>query len=251
MSRRVSIITSTIALAGSLCGVAAAQTTTYHLHNENSSTLGLLQLKTAGPDVPSVANVGIDLKGFSSRDDFMGIFDTQAGVPGLAGVIPANSTLTFTVWMKKSAALGTVFPRVSAGVNWSSGQPILCAPTNGTTAISITQNFYTVSCTTTSSVTMSTTDRIWVEVGYHMTTGPGNKSMHVELDIEGTLTGPTDSRVLVPNPTPPPSITSLSVTSGIAGQALTITGTGFGATQGSSAVTFNGTAASITGWSRY
>jgi YD repeat-containing protein len=246
MSRHVSIIALMVALACSPCGVAAAQTTTYHLHNENSSTLGLLKLKTSGPDVTSVASLGRDLKGVSSADDSMGFFDTQAGVPGLGGIIPAGSTLTFTVWMKKSAALGTVFPRVSAGINWPDASS-LCAATNGTTAISTTQAAYTVSCTTTSPVTMSTTDRLVVQIAYHMTAGPGNKSLKIELDIEGTLNGATDSRVVAPNPTPP-AITSLSATSGMVGQALTITGTSFGATQGSSTVTFNGTAASVTGW---
>ena len=42
--------------------VAQAQTT-YHLHNEASSTSGLKQLKTAGPDVTSVALPGADCVG--------------------------------------------------------------------------------------------------------------------------------------------------------------------------------------------
>ncbi len=46
-----------------------------------------------------------------------------------------------------------------------------------------------------------------------------------------------------------PSITSLSPTSGPVGTAVTITGTNFGATQGSSTVTFNGTTAVPTSWS--
>ena len=47
-----------------------------------------------------------------------------------------------------------------------------------------------------------------------------------------------------------PSITSLSPTSGTAGTTVTITGTSFGATQGSSTVTFSGTnAGTATTWS--
>lgn len=45
-----------------------------------------------------------------------------------------------------------------------------------------------------------------------------------------------------------PTITSLSVGAGIAGTSVTITGTGFGGSQGSSTVTFNGTATAPTGW---
>ena len=46
-----------------------------------------------------------------------------------------------------------------------------------------------------------------------------------------------------------PSLTSLSPASGLAGTAVTITGANFGATQGASTVTFNGTAATPTTWS--
>src|SRR5438477_1284855 len=48
---------------------------------------------------------------------------------------------------------------------------------------------------------------------------------------------------------PPPSITSLNPTSGVLGTSVTITGVNFGATQGTSTVKFNGTAATPTSWS--
>jgi len=55
---------------------------------------------------------------------------------------------------------------------------------------------------------------------------------------------------LVVNAPPPsgPNITSLSPVAGPVGTAVTITGSNFGATQGSSTVTFNGTAATATAW---
>ena len=48
---------------------------------------------------------------------------------------------------------------------------------------------------------------------------------------------------------PAPTVTSLAPTSGPVGTPVTITGTNFGATQGTSTVTFNGTAATPTSWS--
>ena len=45
-----------------------------------------------------------------------------------------------------------------------------------------------------------------------------------------------------------PTISSLSVSSGPVGTAVTITGTNFGSTQGSSTVAFNGTTATVTSW---
>jgi hypothetical protein len=52
----------------------------------------------------------------------------------------------------------------------------------------------------------------------------------------------------VPPPSSDPSITSLSPTSGAVGTEVTITGSNFGSTQGSSTVTFNGTVASASTW---
>ena len=51
------------------------------------------------------------------------------------------------------------------------------------------------------------------------------------------------------SPPLPPGITSLSPSSGAVGAAVTITGTNFGTTQGTSSVAFNGIAATPTSWS--
>ncbi|PYU10259.1 MAG: hypothetical protein DMG37_20930, partial [Acidobacteria bacterium] len=48
---------------------------------------------------------------------------------------------------------------------------------------------------------------------------------------------------------PAPSITSLSQTTGAAGLSVTITGSNFGGTQGTSTVTFNSTIATVSNWS--
>ena len=48
---------------------------------------------------------------------------------------------------------------------------------------------------------------------------------------------------------PTPTISALSSTSGPTGIPITITGTNFGSTQGSSTITFNGTSATVTSWS--
>src|SRR5436309_8895060 len=50
------------------------------------------------------------------------------------------------------------------------------------------------------------------------------------------------------NPSPA-SITSLNPTSGVLGTSVTITGANFGASQGTSTVTFNGIGATPTSWS--
>jgi hypothetical protein len=50
-------------------------------------------------------------------------------------------------------------------------------------------------------------------------------------------------------PSPPPTLTSLTITSGPVGTPLTVIGTNFGATQGTSVLTFNGIVATPTSWS--
>jgi YD repeat-containing protein len=230
-----------------LAASAGAQTT-YYLHSQPSSTNGLLQLTTSVPTTAMIAIQSADLKGVSAQDRVLASFDTQTGVPGIGGIIPASSTLTFNVTMRKTAAFGTVFPQVAAGINWG-GPTLLCSPspTNGTTAITLTTaTNFTVSCTTPNTdLTVSSTDRIWVSIGYHMTSGPGNKSMKVELDIEGTTNPTGDSRVSVPNAAGP-TISGVSPNPAPPSWPLTISGTYFGNTAGT--VTFNGVSVPISSW---
>src|SRR5438445_26476 len=83
------------------------------------------------------------------------------------------------------------------------------------------------------------------------------------VTFNGTVATPTSwsaTSIVVPVPaaattgngvafTVTPKITTLVPTSGAAGTPVTITGTTFGATQGTSTVTFNGSAATPTSWS--
>jgi hypothetical protein len=55
--------------------------------------------------------------------------------------------------------------------------------------------------------------------------------------------------LVVGNNSTAPAIASLAPSSGIVGTAVTVKGAGFGSTQGTSAVSFNGKAASVTSWS--
>jgi uncharacterized protein (TIGR03437 family) len=68
-------------------------------------------------------------------------------------------------------------------------------------------------------------------------------------DTSGNTATSTGVPVKVNNAVPAPSITSLNPTSGLVGTSVTIAGANFGATQGASTVTFNGTTATPTSWS--
>jgi RHS repeat-associated protein len=85
----------------------------------------------------------------------------------------------------------------------------------------------------------------WSDTQIVATVAPGSTTGPVWLSISGTASNKTVTFTM-----PNPVITSISPTSGTIGTQVTIIGTGFGATQGTSTVTFYGvTATSITSWS--
>ena len=236
---------------------AFAQATLYRLHNEPSTTTGAAQLTTAPPHVPTVAIQSTDLKGLSPRIVIIKNFDTQANVPGLSGSVAAGSTVTFALWMKKTAASGTMYPHAKLYQNNDTGA-LLCAvsgndpkPGGGTwtAALSTTLTKYTFSCTTGAAVSWLASDRWYLSAGVNMTAGPGNKSVKVELDIEGVADGNYDSTVTVPAVVPPAAIvTGLTPPSGSVGTVVRVTGAYFGQPQGSGTIRFNGVTGSPSQW---
>lgn len=230
---------------------AAAQSTTYHLHNEVSA-LGSTkrQLKPSGPDAAAVTIQSTNLRG-SSNNAVIGVeeFETQTGVPSANGVIPAGAVATFRVWMRKTANYGELYPDVVLFRNnyAGPGSAFVCGFTRSTSGgpITTTLQLFTLTCTVPSAVTMMPSDRFYLEVRTWLAQSPGNRNVYVELRVEGTLDGNYDSRVTIPDVLPPPTITNLDPPSGPVNWPVTITGTNFG-TQGT--VTFNGTAATPTNW---
>jgi YD repeat-containing protein len=226
---------------------AQAQQATYHLHNETSSTAGRLQLKPTGPDTASAPLQTIDLRNQTGVEFVIKEFDTQGGVPGITGTIPAGSTLSFTLWMKRTGTAGTFYPRVRVKLNSGSGTQLCEA--NTTTALTATLTAFALSCPTSSTLLVSSTDRFYLWAGVRVGTTAGNQSARGELDVEGTLNGNYDSRVVIPLPGSGPALTSLTPANGIAGQSVVLAGVNFGATQATSNVTFNGVPAQVTTWS--
>jgi YD repeat-containing protein len=230
----------------------AQQTTQYHLHKEASLiNTTYKQLKLTGPDAAQTALQTANLKNNSGNFAvLLANFETQSGVPGRSGTIPSGSTVSFSLLMKTTSlpSSGTLSPKFTVRLNNASGAQ-LCYRGGGLdplgllSALSTTLTWYNVTCTTNGAISMTSTDRFFLEVDIWINGIVGNHNTFGELDVE---TG-ADSTVTIPNPAP--NITSLSITSGYATQAVTINGSAFGSTQGSSNVKFNGTTASITSWS--
>jgi YD repeat-containing protein len=246
MRRSVRNVLFFLGVLVSLSRPSDAQTNTYHLHKEASTTTGLDQLKTANPDASSVALQTANLNGAATGSKIIKEFDTQSGDPNLSGVIPSGSTVTYALWMKKTASLGTMFPQATVKMNNSSGT-VLCTGT-GSTALTTTLTKYTVTCTTSANITIATSDRYYLWVGISLTVGSSSGTFAGELDIEGTLNGNYDSTVKIPTPTGTPTISSLTPNTGAVASSIVIAGTNFRSPQGTSTVKFNGTTSAPTAW---
>src|SRR6478672_10295735 len=177
------------------CLPGVAQTATYHLHKETSAiTTADDKLLTASPDGTSVAlTTALTSKAVGAY--LIKEFETQTGDPNTTGVIPSGSTLTFNVFMRKTANTGTVLPRAKIRLNNATGT-LFCTAT-GTTALTTTVKKQTFSCTTTANITMTASDRFYLWTGVNLTATSAT-AFNGELDVEGTLNGNFDSNVVLP-----------------------------------------------------
>jgi hypothetical protein len=128
---------------------------------------------------------------------------------------------TITSLSQTSGAVGT--PVTITGTNFGATQGSSTVAFNGTAATATSWSATSIAVTVPSG---ATTGNVIVTVG-------GQASNGVSFTVSVPL----------------PTITSLNQTSGAVGTPVTITGTNFGATQGTSTVAFNGTAATATSWS--
>jgi len=177
-----------------------ATSTTYYLHVEDGSNYGTFALEATPPDTATVVLQSIDFRRNKGPllNVLSGVWSTLVGVPSCAGTIPAGSVVTFSFWMRKTSSYGIVFPYASLATVESLDvnlQPkaFICSATGGT-ALDTTLRAYTFSCISTETVVMDSTDRLLLFAGYSITLMPGNTSMKVELDFEGS----TDSLVVAP-----------------------------------------------------
>lgn len=226
-----------------LAGPARAQITTYYLHRENSAVVSSnMQLKTANPDAASLTLQTAELRNQPVGEYVIKSFETQANVPNVAGSIPAGSSFLVRFYMNKTAEAGSMQTLVKVYKNSTAGT-LVC--TGFGPAISTGRVLHTFSCTPQAAVTFTATDRFFVWVGVNLTAGPGSTRVKAELSVEQTW----DSRISVTLPIPQPTITTLTPSSGPIGTSVTIAGSGFGASQSLSTVSFNGVTAIPTSWS--
>jgi YD repeat-containing protein len=261
MGRRVVLLAVAVMSALLAPQGASAQTTTaFHFHEE-SDDFCCRGLDRIGPDVPSAAIAeSTDLKGHGTEHGGLRWFKSLENVPNWYGTFASGSTITFKLWMKKTSSWGVIYPEAGLRLNDGTGA-LFCQATGvavatppnspSNQALTTTLAEYVFSCTTSTIVTVTSTDRLWLYAGYYVATGPGNHSVKIQLDYEGSGVSPVpDSRVIVPNPiAPPPTITAVNYTSAPPNTVVHITGTNFGTASVTRSVTFGGTPATTVVWS--
>ncbi len=152
---------------------------------------------------------------------------TTGNVVVTVGGVASNGSLFTVVVAQGIASLSPTSGAVGAsvtitGINFGSTQGTSTVTFNGTAA----------------TITSWNATSIVAVVPTGATTG------NVVVTVSGVVSNGVSFTVL-----PTPSITSLSPNSGAVGASVTIAGIGFGATQGTSTLQFNGTTATITSWS--
>jgi hypothetical protein len=222
----------------------------YHLHAEPSSTAGRMQLKRADPD-PVSTNVSLDM---TNKTDHYVDFDTPLGDPNRSGHLTQfGDNLFVTVWMRKSANVGVIYPYVELYLNDVSSGVRICAsdPTPPVAYSASTPQRFQINCPPAANIEISQNDRIVMRVGVFSdqpTTGP----VSVHLYLGGEINGNYDSFVVLP--LPPLGVYSLSPNAGSPGDPVTISGVNFGSDEiningGRSVVEFGGVQATPTSWS--
>src|SRR5262249_359013 len=117
--------------------------------------------------------------------------------------------------------------------------PIGAAVTITGTAFGMTQSTSTVTFNGTAAAPTS-----WSSTSIAVTVPSGATTGNVVVTVSGVASNGVNFTVVPPTPI----ISTLTPTSGAVGTSVTITGTNFGATQGTSTVTFNGVSATPTSW---
>ena len=224
--------------------------------------------------VGGVATAGIEFTVTAGTDPAISLLDPDSGPEGTSveitgtnfGASQGTSTVTFngagatptnwsdtsiTVAVPMGATTGEVVVTVDGTA--SSGVSFTVAPAIGSLSPDSGPEGTTVEITGTSFGAMQGTSTVtfngtgatptsWSDTSITVTVPAGATTGSVVVTVGGT---PSDGASF----TVTPAISSLSPIAGPEGATVEITGTSFGAIQGTSTVAFNGTGATPTGWS--
>jgi len=180
--------------------------------------------------------------GVSLTTTYLSAAQLTAAVP--ASLIASAGSANVTVVTASGASSASTFTINSAA-------PVISniSPASGVVGSSVTisgTNFGTSqgASTVTFNGAPATSITSWSSTSITATVPTGATTGNVVVTVNGMASAGHSFTVL-----PTPTITNLSPASGAVGSSVIISGTNFGASQGTSTVTFNGVAASVSSWS--
>ncbi|MCG3112741.1 MAG: IPT/TIG domain-containing protein [Candidatus Manganitrophus sp. SB1] len=208
------------------------------------------------PPPPQISSLSPDIGPEGTNVTIAGSsFGTSAGTVtfnGMAATVSGWNNTTITVQVPASATTGPVVVTTTGGVA-SNGVTFTVtpkinslSPASGVIGTSITINGTNFGATQGTSIVtfngLAATPSSWSDTSIGASVPVGASTGAVIVAVEGNPSSGVNFTVL-------PKIDTLAPTSGPVGTSVTLTGSGFGATQGSSIVRFNGVIASVSSWS--
>jgi hypothetical protein len=187
--RFFSYIGLVLLVALSLPSVAEAQTT-YHLHNEPTPPWSIRALTTANPDVAFTFVESGNYKNYANNTLNMQWTSFRSVAPSQAGTIPSGSTVSFSIWMKKTASWGQLYPYFKVW-SYDNGDPLtgsmitLCSVQGGSQISDTTFTQMNLNCQTSASINQTSTRAYKLEIGTYVGVGPGNHNVAVRVYYEG------------------------------------------------------------------
>jgi len=276
------IVTITGTTFGSSRGTS---TITFNGTAATSKTWSATSITVPVPTGATTGNVVVTVTGVASNGKAFTVLPTPniSSLSPAKGPIGETVTITGTTFGATQGTSTLTFNGTTAKpASWSATQILAPVPTGATTgSVVVTLNSVpsnTITFTVDAGPGLTSLSPITGPVGMVVTitgAGFGSTQGSSTVTFAGTAATPTSwnaTTIKVPVPTgagtgnvvvtvggvasngikftvlPTPNITTLSPTSGPVGTSVTINGSSFGTTQGSTTVTFNGVAASPTSW---
>jgi trimeric autotransporter adhesin len=269
-----------------ITGSQFGQTQGTVMFNGTTATITSYNQNTIVATVPAGAttgNVVVYADGVDSNGVAFSVLPNITSLSPTSGAVGASVTITGTTFGTTQGTVTFNGTAASTITSWSANSIVTTVPTGATTgnvvvnASGVNSNGSAFTVVPAPSITglLPTSDAVGASVAITGTNfGASQGSSTVTFNgTNATITTWSATSIVATVPTgattgnvvvnasgvnsngsvftvvPAPSITSLSPTSGAVGASVAITGTNFGASQGSSTVTFNGTNATITTWS--
>ncbi len=261
---------STIKFNGTTATPTSWNATTINVPVPSGATTGNVVVHASGVDSNGKAFTVLPTPNISSLSPTTGAVGASVTIAGTNfGTTQGTSTVKFngttataTAWSATSitatvptgATTGNVVVTVSGVASNGKSFTVVSAPsitslspTSAAAGTSITvtgTNFGSSQGSSTIKFNGTTgTPTSWTATSIHVPVPAGATTGNVVVHASGVDSNGKPLTVL-----PTPAITNLSPNSGLIGAAVTITGTNFGTTQGTSTVKFNGTTATATAW---